>query len=137
NPIDGPAPYAPLLKSGHAVLVGFEPNRDALAVLDARKSAQETYLPLAVGDGRRHLLRHCLLPGMTSLLEPNPVVLQLFYGFSDWGTVTRTEEIDTVCLDDVPETAGLDLLKIDIQGGELMVFENAPHRLSEALVIHT
>ncbi len=137
SPVDGPAPYAALLAAGHAQVVGFEPNLDALAELNRRKGPHETYLPHAIGDGRRHTLRHCALPGMTSLLEPNPAVLALFDGFSAWGRVVRTEAVDTVRLDDVPETAALDLLKIDIQGAELMVFQNAVQRLRDALVVHT
>lgn len=137
NPIDGPPPYAPLLRSGRAEVVGFEPNREAHARLLAVKGPNETYLPLAVGDGRRHTLYHCQAPGMTSLLAPNPAVLGLFHGFPDWGRVVRTEEIETVRLDDVPQAAGLDLLKIDIQGAELMAFENAPQRLAGALAVHT
>ncbi len=137
NPIDGPIPYAALLSGGKTHVVGFEPNLAALATLNARKGPLETYLPYAVGDGRKHTLRHCRLPGMTSLLEPNPAVLSLFSGFLEWAEVVRTEEIQTVRLDDVPETVGLDLLKIDIQGAELMVFENAVKRLGTASVIHT
>ena len=137
NPIDGEVSYAPLLANGHAQIVGFEPNLDALERLNQRKGPNETYLPYAIADGARHTLHHCLLPGMTSLLEPNPGVLSLFYGFADWGKVVRTEEVDTARLDDIPETAGLDMLKIDIQGGELMVFKNAPTRMSEALLIQT
>ena len=41
---------------------------------------------------------------MTSLLEPNQELLALFHGFSDWGKVLQTEEIDTIRLDDVAET---------------------------------
>jgi FkbM family methyltransferase len=137
NPIDGEPPYAPLLAAGRADLVGFEPNREALARLLRMKGPHETYLPLAVGDGKRHTLHHCQAQGMTSLLEPNPAVLDLFHGFADWGRVVRTEEVDTVRLDDVKESEGLDLLKIDIQGAELMVFQNATRRLADALVIHT
>ena len=137
NPIDGQPPYAPLMATGQAVVVGFEPNVAAHAELLRKKGPNETYMPLAVGDGQRHTLRICQAPGMTSLLEPNEHVLKLFHGFSDWGRVLHTEEIDTVRLDDVPETKGVDYLKIDIQGGELMVFQSAPRRLSEALVIHT
>lgn len=137
NPIDEAAPYSGLLAAGHADVVGFEPNLEALAELERRKGPHETYLPHAVGDGGRHTLRLCVLPGMTSLLEPNPEVLSLFYGFSDWAKVVREVELDTVRLDDMPETAGMDFLKIDIQGGELMVFRNAPERLANALMIHT
>lgn len=137
NPIDGVAPYAPLLAAGHTRLIGFEPNWDALEILNQKKGPHETYLPDAVGDGQGHTLRHCQAPGMTSLLEPNPAVLELFHKFSEWGSVLWTEEVDTVRLDDVKETAGMDYLKIDIQGAELMVFENALERLASALLIHT
>jgi FkbM family methyltransferase len=137
NPIDGPSPYAPLLKIGRADVVGFEPNPEALAKLNSQKGPHETYLPHVVADGRRQRLRICALPGMTSLLEPNPAVLSLFHGFSEWSQVVQVKELQTVRLDDVPETAGLDMLKIDIQGGELMVFEHATERLKDALVIHT
>ena len=137
NPIDGITPYAPLLPAGHTRLIGFEPNLEALEKLNEKKGPYETYLPDAVGDGRRHTLRHCHAPGMTSLLEPNARVLALFHGFADWGRVLRTEEVDTVRLDDVPQTAALDYLKIDVQGAELMVFRNASERLANALLIHT
>ena len=137
NPVNGDPPYADLLRAGDAEVVGFEPNPEALAELDKIKGPHETYLPFAVGDGRRHTLRLCQSSGMTSLLEPDPGVLDLYHGFPDWGRVTGTTQIDTVRLDDLPETAGMDLLKIDIQGGELMVFQSATGRLAETLVIQT
>ncbi len=137
NPIDGPTPYAPLLKGGQTTVVGFEPNLEALEKLNQQKGPNEIYLPHAVADGQRHTLRHCAMPGLTSLLEPNAAIFSLFSRFSAWSEVIRREEIDTVRLDDVPETAGLDLLKIDIQGGELMVFQNGLSRLRDGLVIHT
>jgi FkbM family methyltransferase len=135
NPIDGQPPYAGLLRAGDADVVGFEPNKEALAKLNAAKGAHETYLPHAVGDGGRHTLHCCQAPGMTSLLKPNPDVLGLFHGFPDWSRVVATEEVDTVKLDDIPETAGVDLLKMDIQGAELMVLRNAKKRLKDALII--
>ncbi|WP_168201733.1 FkbM family methyltransferase [Phreatobacter aquaticus] len=137
NPIDGPAPYAPLLAGGQTTVVGFEPNLEALAKLNQVKGPGETYLPHAVADGQRHTLHHCAMPGLTSLLEPNPAIFSLFSQFTAWSKVTRREEVDTVRLDDVNETAGLDLLKIDIQGGELMVFQNGLSRLQSGLVVHT
>jgi FkbM family methyltransferase len=137
NPIDGVVPYSPLLENGRTRIVGFEPNPDALAKLNAAKGPNETYLPHAVADGGRHTLRLCKLSGMSSLFEPNHAVLSLFDGFSDWAQIERSVELDTVRLDDMPETAGMDMLKIDIQGGELMAFQNAPQRLSGALVVHT
>jgi len=73
NPIDGVAPYAPLLEGGHAEVVGFEPNPEALAELKRNKGPREVYLPHAVGDGGRHELRFCQAAGMSSLLEPGRV----------------------------------------------------------------
>ena len=135
NPIDSEPPYAAMLRAGQAEVVGFEPNHAALAVLDQRKGPLERYFPQAVGDGTRHILHICQAPGMTSLLEPDPAVLSLFHGFPEWGRILATETVDTVRLDDVPETAGADLLKLDIQGAELMVLRHAETRLRDALVI--
>ena len=132
-----PPPYATLLGQGDVDIVGFEPSREALDDLSARKGPHETYLPHAIGDGGRHTLNICLAPGMTSLLTPNPAVLNLFHGFPAWGQVLSTETVDTVRLDDVAETAGAAMLKIDIQGGELMALSNATARLRDLLVIHT
>jgi FkbM family methyltransferase len=135
NPIDGRPPYAGLLAAGLAEVVGFEPNREALAQLDAAKGPHETYLPWAIGDGGRHTLHICECPGMTSLLRPNAAVLELFHGFPEWGSVLATEEVQTIRLDDVPETAGAELLKLDIQGAELMALRHAEARLATTLVV--
>jgi FkbM family methyltransferase len=138
NPLDGdPPPYVYMLAAGDADVIGFEPNAEVLEQLQAIKGPTETYLPHAIADGRRHTLRYCFAPGMTSLLEPNQAVLGLFHGFPSWGRVTGTEEIDTSRLDDIPETAGVDMIKIDIQGAELMAFQGGLQRLKTALVIHT
>lgn len=137
NPIDGDPPYKALLAGGAADLVGFEPNLEALAQLEKSKGPHETYLTHAVADGKQHTLRFCHAPGMTSLLQPNTEVLELFYGFPEWGKVVREQKIDTVRLDDVEAVKRMDYLKIDIQGGELMVFENAIQRLADCTVIQT
>ena len=135
NPVDGEPPYAALFEGG-AEVVGFEPNREARAALDARKSSRETYLPYAIGDGERHRLHICQAPGMTSLLPPNEAVLNLFHGFPSWGKVLSVEEVDTRRLDDIAETEGADYIKLDIQGAELMALRGAARRLADAVVIH-
>jgi FkbM family methyltransferase len=137
SPIDGTPPYWDLLRAGMADVVGFEPNPEALAKLNEKKGPNELYLPYAIGDGRRHTLRICAAPGMTSLLMPNLKVLNRFHGFSNWARVVATQEIDTVRLDEVEQTAGMDLLKIDIQGSELLAFSHGEARLRDALVIQT
>jgi hypothetical protein len=82
-------------------------------------------------------MNFCRDPGMTSLLEPNQAVLGLFHGFPEWGEVVASEPLHTRRLDDIPETAGVDMIKIDIQGGELMAFSHATLRLKTTLVIQT
>ena len=137
NPLDGVTPYHKLLREGAADIIGFEPNPVALAKLNEMKGPTETYLPYAIGDGKRHTLNFCQAPGMTSLLTPNRQVLELLHGFPEWGTVIGTEEVDTKRLDDVAETDGIDMVKIDIQGGELMALSHAKKRLKTTLVIQT
>ena len=137
NPIDGEAPYKPLLDSGLAHVYGFEPNPDALARLNAIKGQNETYFSSAVYDGAQQELRVCQIEGMTSLLEPNINLLSYLHGFSEWGKVLERRSIPTVRLDDFKEIKNLDYLKIDIQGGELEVFRNGTNRLKECLVIQT
>ena len=46
-------------------------------------------------------------------------------------------DVDTRRLDDIAEIGAVDYLKIDIQGGEMMVFENAAEKLKDCLVVHT
>lgn len=136
SPINEPI-YSGMLKAGDLDVVGFEPAEAALAELLQTKGPHETYLPHAIGDGGRHTLRICFAPGMTSLFEPNPEVLALFRNAEIWGTVTSTLEVDTVRLDDVPETADADMLALDIQGAELMALQNAEKLLSSALVVQS
>lgn len=134
--IAGDPIYAPLLRAGNADIVGFEPNREALAQLIAANTPNSTFLPHAVGDGRRHTLHICAARDMTSLYPPNPDVLNLFHGFPVWSQVVGTEQVDTVRLDDIAETKGVTFLQMDIQGAELMALQNARERLKDALVLH-
>lgn len=134
--ISGDPVYAPTLRAGNAELVGFEPDRAALEKLNQMKGPGVTYLGYAVGDGRRHTLHICAARDMTSLLTPNPEVLNLFHGFPIWGQVVATEMVDTVRLDDVPEAVGATFIEMDIQGAELMALRNARERLRDAVVLH-
>lgn len=138
NPLTGQkGPYQPLVDRGAAELIGFEPDPDAFIKLQEMRGAGERYYPVAIGDGGRHTLRICAMSGMNSLLQPNFALLNLLHFHGRWAEVARTVELDTVRLDDVAEVTAMDYLKIDIQGGELMVFEHAQARLRDCLVVHT
>ncbi|MBF0179602.1 MAG: FkbM family methyltransferase [Magnetococcales bacterium] len=134
--LDKPPFYHPLREVGVEV-IGFEPNPGEARKLAGQQRQDEIFLPLAIGDGGRHTLHYCFSPGMSSLLAPDPEVLGLFHGFPEWGRVMKTAPIDTVRLDDVPETAGAMFLKLDVQGAEGMVLDHAPLRLAEAVVVQT
>lgn len=137
NPIDGPAPYAPLLAAGLATVTGFEPQEDALARLQAARSERETYLPYAVGDGGELPLHLCAYSGWTSTLRPDERSLDLFRMFGGNAAVTGEITISTRRLDDIAEVGPIDYLKIDIQGGEPAVFRNGRDKLAAVLMVQT
>lgn len=137
NPIDGDPPYKQMLDAGICRVTGFEPQKEALAQLLKTKSNNERYLPFAIGDGQQHTLNICAASGMTSLFEPDPATLGLFDVLAPLGQVVQKVPLKTVQLDDVHEIEYLDLLKIDIQGGELAVFQSGKQRLSQAVAIQT
>lgn len=137
NPIGDDPPYKSMLQKRLCRLFGFEPQRTALAELNARKSELETYLPYVVGNGEQARLRECFAPGMTSLLEPDPHMLKHFPKFVEWGRVVADTKVATRKLDDIGEIDAMDYLKIDVQGSELAIFQSGRRRLAEAAVIQT
>jgi FkbM family methyltransferase len=137
NPIDGEPPYKKMLAKRLCTLVGFEPQAEALAKLNAGKGDLETYLPYAVGDGTRATLKVCQAPGMTSLFTPEPRILNQFWGFSQFGRVVQEVTVDTRTLDGLAEIDHLDFLKIDVQGGELAIFRSGRLRLGSAVALQT
>lgn len=137
NPIDDEPQYATLLATGLGRVIGFEPQREALARLLQLAGPQETYLPYAVGDGNTHELRICASDGFSSLLEPDPRQLELLTDFPKLAQVLAREQIDTVRLDDIAEIDGVDLLKMDVQGGELAVLEGGRERLKDCVAVQT
>jgi FkbM family methyltransferase len=137
NPIDGDPPYQAMLAAGLCTVTGFEPQPEALVELKRKQGPHETYLPYAVGDGKAHTLRIASASGMTSLLVPDARRLAMFNGFPPWGQVVAEEELETKRLDDIDELPPIDLLKIDIQGGELAVFRGGDAALADAVAVHT
>jgi FkbM family methyltransferase len=137
NPIDSDPPYKRMLGNRLCTLVGFEPQAEGHASLNARKSDLETYLPYAVGDGTPGILKVCQAPGMSSLFTPEPRILNTFPLFAHFGKVLKEIPIETRTLDSISEIEALDLLKIDVQGSELSVFRNGSSRLSTAVAIQT
>jgi FkbM family methyltransferase len=137
NPHDGGKPfYTPLLSKGLCRIIGFEPHQQAFVALKAKQGPLETYLPFAVGDGKEHTLYICQSSGMSSLLRPDTQKLAQFPVFPRWGKIMSEEQIETRSLDDISEIIYCDFLKLDIQGGELIVLQAAPKRLADIVAIH-
>jgi FkbM family methyltransferase len=136
NPVDGAAPYKEMLDYELCTVTGFEPQERPLAFLEQRKGPLERYLPHVVGDGREHRLKITRAEGMTSLLTPDQNQLRLFAPFSEWGSVIEERVVQTHRLDDL-DIDDFDLLKIDVQGAELMVLQNGRERLRNAVAVHT
>jgi FkbM family methyltransferase len=125
-----------MLDYGLCTVTGFEPQERPLAFLEQHKGPLERYLPQVVGDGREHRLKITQAEGMTSLLTPDPNQLRLFNGFPGWGSVVEERDVQTHRLDDL-DIDEFDLLKIDVQGAELMVLQNGRERLRDAVAVHT
>jgi FkbM family methyltransferase len=137
NPIDGDAPYRLLMDAGLCRVTGFEPQPEALAELRRRAGSHERYLPYAVGDGGRHTLHLTATSGFASLLEPDERQLALLTDFPRLAQVTGRVHVDTRKLDAIEEIDRIDLLKIDIQGGELSVLREGRRKLGDALAVQT
>lgn len=137
NPVDDIPPYINMLRTGYCNVIGFEPQRSGLERLLIEKGPNETYLPYAIGDGNTHPLHIYKSSGLTSLLEIEPETLKIFDYFEYLGELLEKVLVDTKKLDDVKEIKHLDMLKIDIQGSELSVFQHGKKALAETLLIHT
>jgi FkbM family methyltransferase len=131
------APYSALLEQELATVVGMEPLEEECRKLNQIFGPPHIFLPYAVADGNRHTLYVCNEAMTSSLFKPNRDLLRSFDSLEEMVRVVDEMPIETWKLDDIPEAAGADYLKIDVQGGELEVLKGASRVLSEVLVVHT
>lgn len=138
NPFNGTPVYALLRRSGVGSIIGFEPQPEALEALLKNAGPNETYLPYAIGSGKTETLHLTKNSGLVSVLEPDPWIGRFL---NPWWrkaiTIQKTIPMPTQRLDDVAEIGQIDFLKIDIQGGELSVFQHARSKLATTAVIQT
>jgi FkbM family methyltransferase len=83
------------------------------------------------------VLNICSAEGMSSKFKPDSEMLKIFHPFDIWGQVVSQQKVLTKTLDSISEIEQLDFLKIDIQGGELSVFQNGKKKLANTVVIRT
>ncbi|MDR2876114.1 MAG: FkbM family methyltransferase [Methylobacillus sp.] len=137
NAIGSPPPYHRMLDAGLCRITGFEPQPEACAKLQSKNNPHERYLPYAVGDGGQHTLYLYRNTGLVSLFKLDPESLEVFQNIKAVSALNGEESIATRKLDDIEEIEHLDFLKIDIQGGELAVFQNGKRALAQTAVIQT
>lgn len=134
NPINVPD-YQMLVDHDMCHVWGFEPNPKAFAELEKVQSAKATYFPVAIGPagkGTFYAHAYAVLSSLFKIHKPSAD----FLGRQRWYEKTITEiEMDLVALDSLDDLPRVDLLKMDLQGGELSVMEGGRDRLSEAMVV--
>ncbi len=134
NPLEDPA-YKPLMTQGLCDVVGFEPQESAYQELLKIKGDNETYFPLALGNGTEAELNIYSGSGLSSVLSLSEKT-RAFLGRSK-RAAKRLDSVKmrTSRLDDIEEITNLDLLKIDVQGAEVDIFENGREKLRDAVMI--
>ena len=128
-------PWSGLVEIGAATLIGFEPNPPECEKLNASAGPNTQYLPHAVGDGGPHTLHIGAAPMTSSLLAPDPAVMQQFHALWELCEPTAEIPLDTARLDDIPAVRPMDFLKLDIQGAELMALEAGTAALTDAMAV--
>jgi protein O-GlcNAc transferase len=126
--------YAEFIKRLPCRVIGFEPFAPAVPAAQAGQ-AGIFLVPKAVGTGRPATFRETRFVAASSLLPPNRDELAAFIALPEMLDVVATRPVKTVRLDDVPEAAGCQILKLDIQGGELDVLRGGTTTLATTLVV--
>lgn len=128
-------PYQGLLDDGLAHVYGFEPNEAQFAKLVETPSEHETYFCEAVGlPGNRTLYIHPTA-GFTSLYPLDERAVRAI-GKQKWlSDKIEAVPLTPVTLDTLADLPPVDLLKMDLQGGELEVLRGGITKLSSAIAV--
>lgn len=130
-------PYQSLVEAGRARIFGFEPNPGECERLNREYGEPHRFFPHFVGDGKPATFHDTNWVLTGSLYEPNSPLLEKFQNLSEVVTPVASHPVSTTRIDDLIEVTDVDFIKIDIQGGELAVFQNARRVLAGALLIQT
>jgi len=123
--------------------IGFEPDAEEFKRLETSPPGpwrSRRYAPVALAGGRGRRMLHLTVDrASASLLQPDPAIGARF-DKTQYCTVERTVDIDTVGLDDAVAAYAArapDYLKIDVESAEGEVFAGAKRTLSSLIAIKT
>jgi FkbM family methyltransferase len=134
NPLYDP-PYKPLVSASKTELVGFEPQKDAYDRLMKEAPENATFVNAAIGregDGTLHLYKS---PGMGSLFPLRAASMEYLRRFKRLLPKETKHPVTLASLDNLDGVPQIDLLKCDVQGGELDVVQGGVAKLSDAQAI--
>jgi FkbM family methyltransferase len=123
--------------AGHGRIFGFEPDQQACEQLNREYGNPHRFFPFFVGDGGPAIFHETNWAPTGSLYEPNSRLLEKFQNLAEVVTPVATHAVNTTRLDDIADIGDIDFIKIDVQGSELVVFENASRALSSAVLIQS
>lgn len=128
--------YKRLMDLGLAHLNAFEGDERQIEAIKTAYSPNVSIFNNFLFDGTEQKVRLAAPEsGMSSLLQPDPLALNFFNGFPQFGHIHAVEDVSTTRLDDVPELPDIDFVKMDIQGAELTVLKNATERLRDCVAV--
>lgn len=137
-PLDGTAEiYAPLMDRGKVVLNAFEANDEGCSKLAARLGPPHQVFPVIVGDGNAATFHRNAAAMTDSVFPPNLELTSRFTDLSELLQPVGTDSVQTHRLDDLISADEIDFLKMDVQGGELLVLDGAPRLAATALAVHS
>lgn len=128
--------YADLFPVYPSEVFGFEPQNDSIVTARDAK-CYKTIFPWAIGDGEKTTFFKTKYQAASSTLEPNHDFINQFLSLPTMLEVESRGMIETRRLDDIQEMTDCDLLKIDVQGGELKVLEGAIKLLENVSIVLT
>jgi FkbM family methyltransferase len=130
-------PYQSLVDAGRARIIGFEPNPQECETLNRKYGEPHRFFPYFVGDGCPAIFHETNWVLTGSLYAPNSPLLEKFQNLAELVRPVATHSVSTTRIDDIAEIDDVDFIKIDVQGSELVVFQNALRSLASALLIQT
>lgn len=127
--------YQSLFDLGKVRITGFEPDDQSRQELEALYGPPHIFHPHFVADGKPATFHQTNWSLTGSLYEPNTPLLSMFHCLEEVMHPVARHEVQTVALDAIEAISSVDVIKIDVQGSELSVLENATRILKDVLLI--